>query len=48
MITMLGLSMVAILAGRVPLKGVVAAGMGLMVGHHRRGGGGRQPADVDL
>jgi TctA family transporter len=32
MITVLGLSMVAILAGRVPLKGVVAAGMGLMVG----------------
>ena len=32
MITALGLSMVAILAGRVPLKGVVAAGMGLMVG----------------
>lgn len=32
MITVLGLSMVAILAGRVPLKGIVAAGMGLMVG----------------
>ena len=32
MITLLGLSMVAILAGRVPLKGVVAAGLGLMVG----------------
>ncbi len=32
LITILGLSMVAILAGRVPLKGVVAAGMGLMVG----------------
>lgn len=32
MITILGLSMVAILAGRVPLKGVVAAGLGLMVG----------------
>ncbi len=32
MITILGLSMVAILAGRVPLKGVVAAGMGLMAG----------------
>lgn len=32
MITVLGLSMVAILAGRVPLKGVVAAGMGLMAG----------------
>ncbi|TRW99400.1 tripartite tricarboxylate transporter permease [Paracoccus sp. M683] len=32
MITILGLSMVAILAGRVPLKGVVAAGLGLMFG----------------
>ncbi|MEZ5931649.1 MAG: tripartite tricarboxylate transporter permease [Alphaproteobacteria bacterium] len=32
MITILGLSMVAILAGRVPLKGVVAAGLGLMAG----------------
>lgn len=32
MITILGLSMVAILAGRVPLKGIVAAGFGIMVG----------------
>lgn len=32
MITLLGLSMVAILAGRIPLKGVAAAGLGLMVG----------------
>jgi TctA family transporter len=32
MITILGLSMVAILAGRIPLKGVLAAGLGLMVG----------------
>ncbi len=32
MITILGLSMVAILAGRVPLKGIVAAGLGLMAG----------------
>lgn len=32
MITVLGLSMVAILAGRVPLKGIVAAGLGLMAG----------------
>ncbi|UCH76202.1 MAG: tripartite tricarboxylate transporter permease [Rhodospirillales bacterium] len=32
MITLLGLSMVAILAGRVALKGVAAAGLGLMVG----------------
>ena len=29
MITILGLSMVAILAGRIPLKGIVAAGLGL-------------------
>ncbi len=32
MITVLGLSMVAILAGRIPLKGVAAAGLGLMIG----------------
>jgi TctA family transporter len=32
MLTVLGLSMVAILSGRVPLKGVVAAGLGLMAG----------------
>lgn len=32
MITVLGLSMVAILAGRIALKGLVAAGFGLMVG----------------
>ena len=31
-LTVLGLSMVAILAGRVPLKGVVAAGIGLLAG----------------
>ena len=32
MITVLGMSMVAILAGRVPLKGVIACGIGLLVG----------------
>ncbi|KUF11144.1 tripartite tricarboxylate transporter permease [Pseudoponticoccus marisrubri] len=32
LITVLGLSMVAILAGRIPLKGVAAAGLGLMIG----------------
>lgn len=32
MITALGLSMVAVLAGRVPLKGLAAAGLGLMIG----------------
>ena len=32
MVTILGLSMVAILAGRVPLKGLAAACLGLMVG----------------
>ncbi|MEL6767385.1 MAG: tripartite tricarboxylate transporter permease [Pseudomonadota bacterium] len=32
MITVFGLSMVAILAGRVAIKGLVAAGLGLMVG----------------
>lgn len=32
MITIFGLSMVAILAGRVPLKGLAAAGLGMMFG----------------
>ena len=32
MITILGLSMVAILAGRIALKGLAAAGLGLMIG----------------
>ena len=32
MITVLGLSMVAILAGRVPMKGIVATGLGLLLG----------------
>ncbi len=32
MVTVLGLSMVAILAGRIALKGLAAAGLGLMVG----------------
>ncbi len=32
MVTILGLSMVGTLAGRVPLKGVVSAGLGLVVG----------------
>jgi len=32
MVIILGLSMVAILAGRVPLKGIIAAGLGLLVG----------------
>lgn len=32
LITVFGLSMVAIMAGRVPLKGVAAAGLGLLVG----------------
>ncbi|ESR26954.1 tripartite tricarboxylate transporter permease [Lutibaculum baratangense] len=32
MITFLGLSTVAILAGRVPVKGIVAAGLGLLAG----------------
>ncbi len=32
MITILGLSMVAILAGRIPIKGVAAAGLGLLIG----------------
>ncbi|MEM7422448.1 MAG: tripartite tricarboxylate transporter permease [Pseudomonadota bacterium] len=32
MITIFGLSMVAILAGRVPLKGLAAAGLGMLIG----------------
>lgn len=42
-ITLLGLSMVAILAGRIPLKGIVAAGMGLMLGTVGLGGAGGSP-----
>jgi len=40
MVTILGLSMVAILAGRIPLKGVCAAGLGLMVGTVGEAGAG--------
>ncbi|GFE65334.1 tripartite tricarboxylate transporter permease [Litoreibacter roseus] len=40
MITILGLSMVAILAGRVPLKGVAAACLGLLVGTIGEAGAG--------
>ena len=40
MVTVLGLSMVAILAGRIPLKGIVAAGLGLMVGTIGEAGAG--------
>lgn len=32
MVAILGLSMVAVLAGRVPLKGLAAAGLGMMIG----------------
>ena len=32
MITLFGLSMVAVLAGRIPLKGIAAAGLGIMIG----------------
>ena len=32
MITVLGMSMVAILAGRVPIKGIIACGLGLLLG----------------
>ena len=39
-ITLLGLSMVAILAGRIPLKGLVAAGLGLMLGTVGEAGAG--------
>ncbi|MBN9671510.1 tripartite tricarboxylate transporter permease [Roseibium aggregatum] len=40
MITLLGLSMVAVLAGRIALKGIVAAGLGLMVGTVGEAGAG--------
>ena len=40
MITVLGLSVVATLAGRVPLKGIAAAGLGLMVGTIGEAGAG--------
>ena len=32
MMTLLGLSMVAVLAGRIPLKGIAAAGLGMIIG----------------
>lgn len=50
MITILGLSMVAILAGRVPMKGVAAAGLGLMVGTigEADAGGSLRMATYDL
>ncbi|KIN62187.1 Integral membrane protein [Sulfitobacter noctilucicola] len=32
MITIFGLSMVGILAGRIPIKGIVAAGLGMLIG----------------
>jgi putative tricarboxylic transport membrane protein len=32
MITLFGLSMVAVLAGRIPFKGIAAAGLGIMIG----------------
>ncbi len=42
-VTLLGLSMVAILAGRIPLKGIVAAGLGLLAGTIGLGGPGGSP-----
>ncbi len=50
MITILGLSMVAILAGRIPLKGLAAAGLGLMVGTigEADAGGSLRMASYDL
>ena len=40
MVTAFGLSMVAVLAGRIPLKGLVAASLGLMVGTIGESGSG--------
>lgn len=50
MITVLGLSMVAVLAGRIPLKGLAAAGLGLMVGTigEADAGGSLRMATYDL
>ncbi|CCQ72551.1 Conserved membrane protein of unknown function [Magnetospira sp. QH-2] len=50
MITILGLSMVAILAGRIPLKGLAAAGLGLLVGTigEADAGGSLRMATYDL
>lgn len=50
MITILGLSMVAILAGRIPLKGLAAAGLGLMIGTigEADAGGSLRMASYDL
>jgi len=50
MITILGLSMVAILAGRVALKGLAAAGLGMMVGTigEADAGGSLRMATYDL
>lgn len=43
MITILGLSMVAILAGKVPLKGIISAFLGLLVGTIGAGDAGGSP-----
>jgi len=50
MITILGLSMVAILAGRIPVKGLAAAGLGLIVGTigEADAGGSLRMASYDL
>ncbi len=50
MVTLFGLSMVAILAGRLPLKGLAAAGLGLMVGTigEAAAGGSLRMASYDL
>lgn len=43
MITILGLSMVAILAGSIPMKGLASAGLGLMIGTIGAAGAGGSP-----
>lgn len=50
MITIFGLSMVAVLAGRIPLKGLAAAGLGLLVGTigEADAGGSLRMATYDL
>ncbi|EEX08754.1 conserved hypothetical protein [Ruegeria lacuscaerulensis ITI-1157] len=50
MVTVLGLSMVAVLAGRIPLKGIAAAGLGIMIGTIGEGdaGGSLRMATYDI
>ena len=48
MVSVFGLSMVGILAGRIAIKGVVAAGLGLLIGIDWRGAVQWRAAHVQL